>query len=90
MGNELYLNEGDTVVYLMKHDDNEHWWLVEDGKGQVRYVPSAYLMIIIDETRQEEESDTNRKEGHEKRTYGTTIRGRWDKMEKEERSIKRK
>ena len=90
VGNELYLNEGDTVVYLMKHDDNEHWWLVEDGKGQVRYVPSAYLMIIIDENRQEEESDTNRKEGHEKRTYGTTIRGRWDKMEKEERSIKRK
>ena len=38
------------------------------GKGQVGYVPAAYLMIIIDETRQEEESDTNRKEGHEKRT----------------------
>ena len=54
VGNEL----GDTVVYLMTHDDNEHWWLVEDGKGQVGYVPVAYLMIIIDETRQEEESDT--------------------------------
>ena len=27
VGNELDLNEGDTVVYLMKHDDNEH------GKG---------------------------------------------------------
>ena len=66
VGNELDLNEGDTVVYLMKHDDNEHWWLVEDGKGQVGYVPAAYLMIIIDETRQEEESDTERKERHEK------------------------
>ncbi len=66
VGNELDLNEGDTVVYLMKHDDNEHWWLVEDGKGQVGYVPAAYLMIIIDETRQEEENDTERKEGHEK------------------------
>ena len=62
VGNELDLNEGDTVVCLMKHDENEHWWLVEAGKGQVGYVPAAYLMIIIDETRQEEESDTNRKE----------------------------
>ena len=82
VGNELDLNEGDTVVYLMKHDDNEHWWLVEDGKGRVGYVPAAYLMIIIDETRQEEEGDTDRKEGHEKRTDGTKIGGRWDKMEK--------
>ena len=31
--NELDLNAGDTVVYLMKHDDNAHWWLVEDEKG---------------------------------------------------------
>ena len=37
VGNELDLNEGDTVVYLMKNDDNEHWWLVEDGNGQVGY-----------------------------------------------------
>ena len=73
VGNELDLNEGDTVVYLMmkmKHEDNEHGWLVEDGKGQVGYVPVAYLMIIIDETLQEEETDTTRKEVglHEKRT----------------------
>ncbi len=80
VGNELDLNEGDTVVYLMKHDENEHWWLVEDGKGQVGYVPAVYLMIIIDETRQEEESDTNRKEGHKNRTDGTKIGGtRWRK-----------
>ena len=42
MGNELDLNEGETIVYLMKHDDNEHWWLAEDGNGQVGYVPSAH------------------------------------------------
>ena len=24
VGNELDLNEGETLVYLMKHDDNEH------------------------------------------------------------------
>ena len=75
MGNELDLNEGDTVVYLMKHDDNEHWWLVEGGKGQAGYVLAAYLMIIIDETREEEENDTNRKDGHEKRTDGTKVGG---------------
>ena len=41
VGNELDLNEGDTIVYLMKHDDNEHWWLTEDGKGPVGYVPKT-------------------------------------------------
>ena len=38
-------------------------------------LPAAYLMIIIDETRQEEESDRDRKEGHEKRTDGNKIVG---------------
>ena len=33
--NELDLKEGDILVYLMKHDDNEHWWLAVDVKGQV-------------------------------------------------------
>ena len=75
VGNELDLNEGETLVYLMKHDDNEHWWLAEDGKGQMGYVPSAYLMITIDETLQEEDSGTTRKEGQGKRTDGTKIGG---------------
>ena len=73
--NELDLNEGDTVVYTVKHDENEHWWLAEDGKGQMGYVQVAYLMIIIDDNLQEEESDTTRKEGHGKRTDGTNIGG---------------
>ena len=72
VGNELDLEEGDTLVYLMEHDDNESWWLAEDVKGQVGYVPAAYLMIILDETLHEEES---RKEAHEKRMGGTKIRG---------------
>ena len=72
VGNELDLVEGDTLVYLMEHDDNESWWLAEDVKGQVGYVPAAYLMIILDETQQEEES---RKEGPDKRTDGTKIGG---------------
>ena len=72
VGNELDLEEGDTLVYLMEHDDNESWWLAEVVKGQVGYVPAAYLMIILDETLHEEGS---RKEGHEKRTDGTKIGG---------------
>ena len=75
VGNELDLSEGETLVYLMKHDDNDHWWLAENGKGQVGYVPAAYLMIIIDETLQEEDSDTTRKEGQGKGTDGTKIGG---------------
>ena len=46
----------------MNHDDNKHRRLADDGKGQVGYVPAAYLMIILDETLQEEESDTTRKQ----------------------------
>ena len=57
----------------MKHDDNDHRWLAESGKGQVGYVPAAYLMIILDETLQEEDNDTTRKEGQGKGTDGTTI-----------------
>ena len=34
VGNELDVNEGDTLEYLMTNEDNEHWWLTEDGKGQ--------------------------------------------------------
>ena len=47
VGNELDVNEGDTLVYLMANEDNEHWWLAEDEKGQVGYVPATYLKIII-------------------------------------------
>ena len=43
--------------------------------GQVGYVPAAYLMIIVDETHQEEENDTDRRDGHERRTDGTKIGG---------------
>ena len=73
--NELDLKEGDILVYLMKHDDNEHWWLAAYVKGHVGCVPAAYLMVILNETLHEEESDTSRKEGHDKRTDGTKIEG---------------
>ena len=58
VGNELDVNKGDTLVYLMTNEDSEHWWLAEDGKEQVGYVPATYLKIIRDVTRQEEESNS--------------------------------
>ena len=90
VGNELDVNEGDTLVYLMTNENNEHWWLAEDGKGQVGYVPAAYLKIIRDVTGQEEESDTARKEGYGKKTdLEPRLERRYDRMEKEERRIQR-
>ena len=73
----------------MEHDNNDPWWLAEDVKVQVGYVPAAYLVIILDETLHEEESNKTRKEGNEKRTDGTKIGGEIDRMEKEERHIRR-
>ena len=37
VGNELDLDEGDTIVYLMTHHDNEHWWLTEDRMERHRW-----------------------------------------------------
>ena len=59
----------------MEHEDNEHWWLAEDNKGQVGYVPVAYVMIIMDETVQEDGGDKTGKEGQDKSTDGTNIGG---------------
>ena len=52
--NEIYLQQGDVLSYIMEHGDNEQWWLAEYSKGEVGYVPVAYLMMIVDETVQEE------------------------------------
>ena len=100
VGNELDVNEGDTLVYLMTNENNEHWWLAEDGKGQVGYVPATYLKIIRDVTRQEEESDTGRKKRRNRerrvwkedrwiqdwRGYGTGWRKKKDVTRQEEES----
>ena len=75
VGNELDVNEGDTLVYLMTNENNAHWWLTEDGKGQVGYVPATYLKIIRDVTRKEEENDPAGKEGYGKKTDGSKIGG---------------
>ena len=75
LGNELDLQQGDTLSYILDHEDNEHWWLAEDSNGQVGYVPVSHLMIIMDETIQEEGCDRTRKEVQGKSTDGTKIGG---------------
>ena len=89
LGNELDLQQGDTLSYILDHEDNEHWWLAGDSKGQVGYVPVSHLMIIMDETIQEEGCGRTRKEVQGKSTDGTKIGGRRDRKEKEERNIQR-
>ena len=73
LGNEIDLQQGDVLSYIMEHDDNEHWWLSEDSKAEVGYVPVSHLMRIVDDTVQEEGCDKTRKEGHEKSTDRTKI-----------------
>ena len=73
LGNEIDLQQGDVLSYIMEHEDNEHWWLAEDSKGEVGYVPVSYLMMIVDETVHEEGCDKTRIEGQEKSTDGTKI-----------------
>ena len=62
LGNELHLQQGHTLSSILEHEDNEHWWLAEDSKGQVGYVPVSHMMIIMDEPIQEEGYDRTRKE----------------------------
>ena len=47
----------------MEHDDNEHGSLAEDSKGEVGYMPVSCMMMIVDETVQEEGHDRTGKEG---------------------------
>ena len=73
LGNKIDLQQGDVLSYVMEHNDNEHWWLAEYSKGEVGYVPVSYLMMIVDETFQEEGCDKTRIEVQEKSTGGTKI-----------------
>ena len=64
LGKEIDLQQWDTLIFKGEHAENEHWRLVEYRHGQVGYAPSAFLVIILDTTAEEEESDATKK-GHE-------------------------
>ena len=61
LGKEIYLLQWNTLVFKGEHVENEHWWLVEHGNGQVGYTPVAFLVVIVDTTEKEEESNATGK-----------------------------
>ena len=71
LGNAIDQQQGDS--YIMEHEDNEHWWVTDDCKGEVGYVPVSYLMMIVVDTVQEVGCDKTRKEVQENSTDRTKI-----------------
>ena len=61
LGKEIDLRQWDTLIFKGEDAENEHWRLVEDRHGQVGYAPAAFLVITIDTTAEEEESDATKK-----------------------------
>ena len=57
VGKEIYLRQWDTLIFKRQHAENEHWSLVEDRNGQVGYAPARFLVVILDTTAEEQESD---------------------------------
>ncbi len=57
-----------------EHAENEHWRLVEDRNGQVGYAPAAFLVVILDTTAEEGESDATNM-GQENSTEENRIGG---------------
>ena len=76
IGKEIDLQQWDTLVFKGEHAENEHWRLVEDRYGQVGYAPAAFLVVILDTTAEEEESDATKK-GQENSTEDNQIGGRF-------------
>ena len=83
LGNEIDLQQWDTLIFKGEHAENEHWRLVEDRNGQVGYAPAAFLMVILDTTAEEEESSATKK-GQENSTDENQIGG-WVGQEGERR-----
>ena len=61
VGKELDLRQWDTLIFKGQHADNEHWSLVEDRNGEVGYAPAGFLVVILDTTAEEQESDATKK-----------------------------
>ena len=83
LGKEIDLQQWNTLIFKGEHAENEHWRLVEDRHGQVGYAPAAFLVIILDTTAEEEESDATKK-GQENSTEENQIGG-WIGQEGERR-----
>ena len=74
IGKEIDLHQCDTLAFKGHHAENEHWRLIEYRDGQVGYIPAAFLVVILDTTAEEEESDATRK-GQQNSTEENRIGG---------------
>ena len=61
VGMEIDMRQWDTLIFKGQHAENEHWSLVEDRNGQVGYAPGGFLVVILDTTAEEQESDATKK-----------------------------
>ena len=66
------LRQWETLTFKGQHADNVHWSLVEDRNGQVGYAPAGFLVVILDTTAEEQESDATKK-GQENSTEENRI-----------------
>ena len=55
------MRQWDTLIFKGEHVENEHGWLVEYRNGQVGYAPVAFLIVILDKTIEQVESDATTK-----------------------------
>ena len=55
------MNQGNQSIFKGQHPENEHWSLVEDRNGEVGYAPAGFLVVILDTTAEEQESDATKK-----------------------------
>ena len=74
LGKEIDLQQWDTLIFKGEHPENEHWRLAKDRNGQVGYAPAAFLVVILDMTAEEGESDATKK-GQENSTEENKIGG---------------
>ena len=72
IGKEIDLQQWDTLIFKGEHAENENWSLVQDRTGQVGYAPAGFLVVILDTTQEEQESDTTKK-GQENSTEENRI-----------------
>ena len=72
IGKKIDLQQWDTLIFKGEHVENENWSLVQDRTGQVGYAPAGFLVVILDKTTEEQESDTTKK-GQENRTEENRI-----------------
>ena len=72
VGKEIDLRQWDTLIFKGQHAENEHWSLVEDRNGEVGYAPAGFLVVILDTTAEEQESDATNK-GQENSTEENRI-----------------